>query len=319
MSQTDTSRDDADDTDRASGESNAAANDAADADPIRAGVGTNPSDDAAENGGRPAGDEPDDPEQLAVERDLLAAENRRLREEYARARQVRYRRTALGLVAVGLLALLGGLLFPPGRDVMLALAGVGVIGGLLTYTLSPGQYVAADVGERVYAAQARNTRTLAATLDLRDAAYYLPAEPGARLFVPQRAEPTFPDPDDGPIVTDPDERGLILEPTGEGLYEVFERAVTGEPAGDPAVLATQLADAIVEQFELARSATPDAEPGRLTLAVEGSAFGDLDRFDHPIPSLVAVGLAQSVEDPIAVSVDPGQDGEWLVTCRWELD
>ncbi|WP_247730667.1 hypothetical protein [Halovivax limisalsi] len=311
MSQTDTSRDDAADADRHAEGSTASADGPAEGEPVRAEAGSAPGDEAA-------GDEPD-PEQLAVERDLLAAENRRLREEYARARQVRYRRTALGLVAVGLLALLGGLLFPQGRDVLLALAGVGVIGGLLTYTLSPGQYVAADVGERVYGAQARNASALAAALDLRDAAYYLPDEPGASLFVPQRAEPTFPDPDDGPIVTDSDERGLVLEPTGEGLYEAFERAVTADPADDPAVLATQLADAIVEQFELARSATPDVEPGRLTLAVEGSAFGDLDRFDHPIPSLVAVGLAQAVEAPVSVSVDPGEDGEWLVTCRWEMD
>ncbi|WP_254861467.1 hypothetical protein [Halovivax gelatinilyticus] len=259
-----------------------------------------------------------DLETLATQRDVLAAENRRLRTEYARAQRARYRRTALGLAAFGLLAIAGALVFPAGRDVLLALAGVGLIGGLLTYTLAPGHYVAADVGERVYAAQARNADALATELDLRDEPVYLPGEGTARLFVPQRADPTDPDPADGPIVTDPDSRGLLLEPTGRPLYEAFERAVTGEPASDPPVVATQLADAIVEQFELARSATVDAEVDRLTVAVSNSAFGDLDRFDHPIPSLMAVGLATVLDRPVTVDVDPGDDrSDWLVTCRFE--
>lgn len=88
--------------------------------------------------------------------ELLAEENRRLRAEYARTQQTRYRRTAYGLAALGVLAVLGGLLFPNARGVLFALGGTGLFGGLLTLYLTPGQFVAADVGERVYAAMAAN-------------------------------------------------------------------------------------------------------------------------------------------------------------------
>ena len=69
---------------------------------------------------------------LAAQVELLAEENRRLRAEYARARQTTYRRTALGLFAVGALAVLGGVAFPHSSDVLFALGGTGLFAGVLT-------------------------------------------------------------------------------------------------------------------------------------------------------------------------------------------
>lgn len=233
-----------------------------------------------------------------------------------------YRRTARWLVVVGAIAALGGLLFPDGREVLFALGGTGLFGAILTRYLTPGQFVAADVGERVYAATATNASALVDELGLRDERLYLPGNgsPSPRLFVPRRAEYALPDDRSGPIVTRSAERGLLLEPTGGELFESFERTLDGSLATDPAAAATQLADGVVEQFELARGAEPsvDADEGRVTVAIESSAFGDVDRFDHPIASFFAVGLAESLDRPIELEVDPG-DGrtEWLVTCRWE--
>lgn len=268
---------------------------------------------------------PDDRLGLAEQVDLLADENQRLREEYVRARQSRYRSTAIGLAIVGLVAIGGGLAFPDAREVLIALGATGAFGALLTYYLTPSQFVAADIGERVYTAAADNVAAIADDLGLQDERIYVPGETDpARLYVPQHAAYTAPDPGtrSGPIVVDPDARGLLLTATGAELFREFERGRTGERATDPAVLAGQLLDALVEQFELVRSAdrNVDTDTGRVTVAITGCAFGDVDRFDHPVPSFLAVGFAASLERRITLEVTPA-DGraDWLITCRWGDD
>lgn len=269
-------------------------------------------------------DERDDRLELAARAELLERENRRLRAEYARARQSQYRRTAAGLGLVGICTAVAAILVPANRDVLFALAAVGLFGGVLTYYLTPGSFVTADVGERIYAAMATNEAAIADELGLSDDHVYLSTDDtaGARLHVPQRTTDTVPDELDGPILTDPDHRGLVLEPTGAALFAEFERALTDELATAPAPLATQLADGIVEQFELAGSAEPDVDPAasRVTVAVTDSAFGDIDRFDHPIASFLAVGFAAGLERPIRLEIVPGDErSDWLVTCRWDAD
>ena len=265
----------------------------------------------------------DDPDALAAQVELLADENRRLREEYARARQSRYRSTAVGLAAIGVVAALGALLFPDSREVLAALGAIGLFGAVLTYYLTPTAFVAADVGERVYAAAATNVADIADELGLRDERVYVPGETtSGRLYVPHRSEYALPDERAGPIVVDDDSRGLLLEATGAELFGEFERALTGDLAADAPTLATQLTDALVEQFELARSADADVDPvdGRATVAVGESAFGAVDRFDHPISSFLAVGFAAGLERPVSLEVAAGDDrADWLVTCRWTAD
>lgn len=93
-------------------------------------------------------------------------------------------------------------------------------------------------------------------------------------------------------------------------------------ASEPDALCDQLADATVEVFELAASVTTDVDPadGRSSIGIDDSTYGDVDRFDHPIASLFATGLAVMLETPITVEVTTGDDrAEFLVTCRWEPD
>ncbi|ELY62806.1 hypothetical protein [Natrinema versiforme] len=267
----------------------------------------------------------DDQLALAARAELLEKENERLRDEYTRARQSQYRRTAAGLAIVGILASFAAALFPDSREVLFVLAAVGLFGGVLTYYLTPGTFVAADVGERIYAAMAANEAAIAEELGLDDDHVYLPSNDAAdaRLYLPQRSAdelPTF-DELEGAILTDPDHRGLALEPTGSPLFESFERALTGDLATAPAPLATQLADGIVEQFELAGGAEPDtdASAGRVTIAINDSSFGDISRFDHPIASFLAVGFVSGLERPIRLEVSTGDErSDWLVTCRWDV-
>ncbi|WP_252699671.1 hypothetical protein [Natronosalvus vescus] len=260
---------------------------------------------------------------LLAQFELLRDENRRLRAEYARARQVTYRRTALGMGGMGLLAVAGGLVFPAAREVLVIIGATGLFAALLTYYLTPERFVAADVGERVYTAAAQNHAAIATALGLRETYHYIPVADSSRLFVPLHADASVPDDvtDRGPFHLETDDRGLLLDTSGGHLFQEFERALAGDLASTPTALASQLCDGLVEQFELATAATPDVSPaeGRVTVAIDESAFGDVNRFDHPIPSFLATGFAIGLERPVRVEIEGGEETTWLVTCRFETD
>ncbi|HET7324187.1 MAG TPA: hypothetical protein VFJ06_07640 [Halococcus sp.] len=265
---------------------------------------------------------------LAAQLEVLTEENQRLREEYARARRTEYQRTALALAFVGVLAGLGGVLFPDTRTVLFALGGTGVFAGVLTYYLTPEQFIAAGVGEGVYAALADTETALAAELGLQDTHIYVPGveagSPSVRLFVPQHADYELPEStalDSVFVVTsDETERGVALHPTGGSLFREFERTLSTELRSEPEALAAQLSDGLIEQFELTRSATPevDAEDGQVTVGISGSAYGSVDRFDHPVASFLGVGCAVALDRPVTVEqrTVEGDRAEYLVTCSW---
>lgn len=271
-----------------------------------------------------------DVERLAGRIAILEAENQRLRDEYARIRRTRYRQAAVALVGVGLLAALGGLLAPAASTVLLALAGTGVFLGILTYYLAPERFLPASVGREVYTTLAANEQRLVAGLGLSDDRIYVPldGDDRARLYVPQRSSAPLPDVTalDETFVVDGDHRGVAFRPTGASLFDEFERALAGTLASTPDSIVAQLADALVEQFELVesaqRSVEPDAtaEAGQVTLGVDDSAYGPLDQFDHPVASFLGVGLARGLGLPVAVSVELLDDGrvDAVVTCRWPV-
>ncbi len=262
--------------------------------------------------------------ELEAQLEVLQAENKRLRDEYARSHQSQYRKTSIGLIGVGMLAFIGGGLFPDVREVFIAIGATGIFAGILTHFLTPGQFVAASVGERVYTACSRRESAIAEELGLQSESVYVPTErdESAQLFVPLDAAYTIPDEGSGPFILESGKRGLLVETTGAALFEEFERSLSGDFGETPAVLCSQLCDGLVEIFELAGHAEPDIDTadGRITVAISDSAYGAVDRFDHPISSFLAVGLAIGLEQPVTVTVDTGdQRSDWLVTCRFDDD
>lgn len=267
-----------------------------------------------------------DPERLQTELAVRREENQRLRAAYAAATRTRHRRTALGFLAVGVAAVAAGLLLVDAREVLFALGGTGLFAALLLYYLSPEQFVAASVGREVYAAMADNGSDVVAELGLADERIYVPTPAGGvRLFVPQRADDPLPAPeslsDTFVVPEDGTTRGVALRPTGGPLVEEYERAAAGVLADDPATLAEGLAEALVEQFEILDGVTVDVEDGRATIGASDSAFGPCTRFDHPVGSTLATGLARGLSEPVALSVIASADdrADWRITCRWDLD
>lgn len=265
---------------------------------------------------------------FAARIDRLTEKNRRLQSEHVHGRQTADRRIALGFFGVGVLVVLGAVVFPESRNILFALGGTGLFAGFMTYYFTPEQYIDADVGRRVYAASAETGEELVDELGLQKSRVYAPARTDAeafasvRLFVPQHTDYAVPNPDQlGSLFVESDGRdaGVSVPPSGGSLYREFEQLMAETVADQPSSLAAQLVDALVEGFELVESATPDAEDGCVSVEIEGSVYGPLDRFDHPVPSFLAVGLAAEFDVPVTAEVTTAESShaDYLVTCRWD--
>ena len=278
-------------------------------------------------------DSPSETDQdLAAQLELLAAENNRLRELLAASQRTQYRDTALALGAVGVVCIIGGFVAPTAETVLFALGGVGIFGGVLTYFLTPTQFISADIGEQVYTSAAVTYEQLCSMLGLSDRRLYVPAEqtdasptqaqaPPGWLFVPQDPDTAPPEPSAlslGLIVSE-SHRGLAVRPTGSGLFSSFYTTLT-EPVGTtPSVLCEQLSDALVEDFELVESVDYDLDrtDGRISMTFTNPLYGDGTRFDHPVVSFVATGVATGLQTPVDITVTEADP--LSVTCRWETE
>mgnify|MGYP000630281721 CR=1 FL=1 len=265
--------------------------------------------------------------ELQARVELLEEENRRLRQEYQRAQHTQYRRTALWLAGVGSVAALFAFIFPSAQEILLTLGAIGIFGAVLTYYLTPEQFVSSDVSARISAALASNEAALSGQLGLTDTRVYVPTgeRMPAKLFVPQHTEYLLPDTESLSsllVVTEaPQERGVAFEPTGGRLFREFEQMRTGPLADHPAELVSQLTTAIRDGFELADSTEADVAPGdgRASVKVTGSAY-DAMQFDNPLASLLAVGIAVGLETPVRVETTATDNPEtFTVTCLWEQD
>lgn len=247
-----------------------------------------------------------------------------------RTRRSQYLRAEAGLLVVGGIALAGGVAFPDALSVLFGLGAIGVFGGLLSYYLTPERFIAASVGEAVYDSLAATAAAIVVELGLRDDRVYVPlesetAKDRVRLFIAQHAPDTLP----GRVVAYVDLRGHRRRVRGwprpvadwcAGLQRVRGDA-RGAIAADPGTLADKFSEGLVEDVKLVRSASADIEDGQATIGLSGSAFGSVDRIDHPVVSFLAVGFGVGLPQPVTVTVDTPADDhhDALVTCMWPAD
>lgn len=273
-----------------------------------------------------AANEPDEAtrEELTVQLELLREQNQRLRDEYRRAQQQTYRRSALGLLGVGIVAVLGGIVLPASQQVLFALGGTGVFAGVLTYYLTPERFITATVSEGVYDATTADREAILNELELTGTPVYVPAaEP--RVYLSEAPtqdtnDESLPEQDalsEFFVTTGSGAPGVAMTPTGKPLFEEFNQSVSGALGSTPQALLTQLTDGLVEDLELVDGVdtSVNAKEGRATLELTEVTYGDPDRFDHPVNSFVATGLAVGLERPVRIEIT--QTEPPVVTYRWE--
>ncbi|KTG11075.1 hypothetical protein [Haloferax profundi] len=265
---------------------------------------------------------------LRGEVELLREENQQLRNEYLRARQATYRKSAVGLFGLGLLALTGAVIFPAVRTVLLVLAGTGGFAGVLLFYLTPDQLVPVTVGEAIYDAYATLGEQLKSELGLQDVSVYTPVSKtgsstvGVRLFIPQPAEWKLPKNNLSTLFVatgDAERRGVGITPSSARLYREFKQSVTGELQSNPSELTQQLTDGVIEQFELVQAASSevDAENGRITVRVTAPSYGNPSAFDHPVVSFFGVGLADTLDNPVLLRTVVADGDEFVISFETE--
>lgn len=249
-------------------------------------------------------DQPADNELLRDRVSTLEAENQRLREQYATTQQRTYRRTAIGLAGIGAVAAGAAVIVTSAQQILFALAGIGAFAAVLTLYLTPDQFIPVEIGEAVYDPLATNLEDITGELGLSGSRIYLETDSGSRLYIPEGDTTNVPTPLTNVFIVgdSPAETGIALQPTGARLADDFERTHTGPLPETPSELSAHLVEGIVEGFELATAIETDVKPDqhRAVFEITGVNFGSLSRFDHPVQSLLAVGIARGLETPVIV-------------------
>lgn len=241
-----------------------------------------------------------------------------------------YRLTAAGLFVSGLVVA-GLALWRPladARNLLFAVASVGLFGSILLFFFRPSATSATDPVEGVYTAFVANVEALAADAAVSDRRIYAPTTyeraglTPVALTVPasdrgvsidRNRRPVF----DADLSASPD--ALTLYPTGAALFDTFEGMIVMDLSSDPVELADQLVDGIVLGLELADDVAVDVDAvaGTATFGVEGARFGSVTRFDHPVASFLAVGFALGLDVPVMLDAEPASaEHPPRVTCRW---
>jgi hypothetical protein len=278
------------------------------------------SDDTSETVGGES--ERDSETKQEAELQELREENARLRSHYAEAKRSSYHRESLALATVGFVAGSVGMVITTAQQVLFSIAGIGIFAAILTWFLTPEQFIPANIGRAVFSPSARDRDAIAAQLGLSATRVYLVTEDGPRLFVPKRDEYELPAEDD---LTDPfvigDEttRGLSLEPSAKNLLDEFEATHQGPLPDDARELAILLVEGATEGLEVATNikVDVDADDGRATFDIATAQFGPPAQFDHPVRSFLAVGMTRGLDQPVEAEWTTSSDEHFVVTVRWD--
>jgi hypothetical protein len=187
----------------------------------------------------------------------------------------------LSALGAGLVA--AGVLMPAEETLLVAWGGTALFGALLLVLFGPTPTVRADVATDVYTALAANCREAAGT-----------------------AEVVYRHTDDGIRVS-----GMV--PTGTALVDRL--GATESPSEPVDTRVHTLVDGLVEELELATRGTARVTDGEATVTVRDCRFGTQELFDHPVASVLGVGLARKTGSSVNVGASAHGD-ELVVTCVW---
>lgn len=215
------------------------------------------------------------------------------------------------MALLGALAVMGEVLFPTVRELLLVIGAIGLFCGVVTVYVTPERVLTASV-----------TEALVDELGLQDDHLYVPAEDGldsVRVFRPKHAQYEIPDDVSSCFLIEADDRakGIAVPSIGNSLYREFAQTAAIPEKPEPAELVGAVADGVVEQFELAETVDYELDGGRLSVEVSGEEPSSVDRFDHPIVSLFAVAVARHTGTVVeCASVTPA-DSRFTLTWTSE--
>jgi hypothetical protein len=227
------------------------------------------------------------------------------------------------------LAVAGATQFPDVTEILFILGGIGLYTAVLIWYLTPEEFSPHTVAEGIYEVVTRNRRDIIEQFDLSIEPTYVYTGDAehAKVFIPQQPNDHPPAPEritTTILTTDQNVcYGAAFVPCGLSLFEEFEQ-IRPDPLGEtPETAVEQLLEGLTEGFGLIEnpSFVLGDDANELELYVEDVPFGPVTRFDHPIVSFVAIGLAEALNASVAVEVesesDESESSESEITYRWE--
>jgi hypothetical protein len=185
------------------------------------------------------------------------------------------------VLGIGLLA--AAVVVPTFGTLLVAWGGTALFVALVLQFVLAGPTLSATVTTDIYETMARNARK--------------GREPVQHRYVPDEG---------GTLVTGTDER----DPVGKRLLATVEDG-PGETLSDHLSL---LVDVLVNDLELAGQVQAEGTDHGATVTVIDSRVGTGELFDHPVVSVLGVGLARGLDAPIAVESSV-EDGALLVSLE----
>jgi len=185
---------------------------------------------------------------------------------------------------VGALLLGGGLAVPAFETLLFVWGGTALFVAFLLRFVMTGSTVSSSVTTDIYTAMAANVRRLTPADDHE----YVPGSGGVTLVAGDRE----------------------FDAAGERLLRTHDGFTAAETVSDQLSV---LVDVLVNDLELAARATATVDGERATVTVTGSRVGTAELFDHPVASVIGVGLARGLETPVAVEATR-EDGALVVVA-----
>ena len=194
------------------------------------------------------------------------------------------RNPALVFGVLGVLLVAGGLVAPAFETLLVAWGGTALFVALLLRLVMTGPTLPSAVTTDVYTAMAGNVRRLSSDAARR----YVPDADGVALVVGDRE----------------------FDAVGERLLATSDDVAPTETVDDRLSV---LVDVLVNDLELAARATATTDDGTVTVTATGCRVGTTELFDHPVASVIGVGLARQLDASVDVETSR-EDGGLVVTA-----